>query len=78
MLDQGKHNGHHRTYDGNFCLLGKMDWAVHAIDRYVVPDVGWRNRIWFGIWMATSVFCLPCVVAPFVKAAAGCVDAAMG
>jgi hypothetical protein len=78
MLDRKKHNGHHRTYVDNFCLLGKMDWAIHLIDEYVVPaNVAWRHKIWFGIWMGMSVFCLPCVVTPLVKASAGWIDAAI-
>jgi hypothetical protein len=49
MLNQVKHNGHHRTYVDNFCLLGHMDWAVNAIDRYL-PDCGGRkNLVWFAI-----------------------------
>jgi len=80
MLDRRKHNGHHRTYVDNFCLLGKMDWAIHLIDEHVVPpaNVAWRHNVWFGIWMFMSVFCLPCVVTPCVRAAAGWVGAAMG
>ena len=74
MLDQGKHNGHHRTYDGNFCLLGHMDWAVHAIDR-CLPDMGGRkNVVWFVLWMSMSVFCLPCVVTPLVRSIAECIE----
>jgi len=77
MLDRKKHNGHHRTYVDNYCLLGKMDWAIRLIDEYVVPRVEWRHNVWFGIWMSMSVFCLPCVVTPYVKAAAGWVGASM-
>ncbi|KAL3765639.1 hypothetical protein ACHAW5_000322 [Stephanodiscus triporus] len=74
MLDQGRHNGHHRTYDDNYCLLGHMDWAVRLIDERCVPDLGGRrHHVWFAIWMVMSVFCLPCAVVPVVRAIAGCI-----
>ena len=65
MLDQKKHNSHHRTYDENFCLLGQMDWAVHLIDR-CIPKFEQRHYVWFAIWMLMSVFSLSMVIKPIV------------
>lgn len=68
MLDHKKHNGHHRTYDENFCLLGHMDWAVHFIDGCIPQLLSeQRNYIWFAIWMLISIFCLPCIIAPCIR-----------
>ena len=78
MLDDKKHNGHHRTYDENFCLLGHMDWAVHAMDKCIdtilsLPSsapllVGCpKHYVWFALWMGMSIFCLPNIITPIVR-----------
>jgi hypothetical protein len=77
MLDDKKHNGHHRTYDENFCLLGHMDWAVHAMDKCIdtilsPPSapllVGCpKHYVWFALWMGMSIFCLPNIITPIVR-----------
>jgi len=88
MLDNKKHNGHHRTYDENFCLLGHMDWAVHWIDMFIdtiIPppqstsssssssssslllSSGCKNYVWFAIWMAISIFCLPNIIISIIR-----------
>jgi hypothetical protein len=82
MLDDKKHNGHHCTYDENFCLLGHMDWAVHAIDKCIDTlnlllhkssllcgccYYPKKHYVWFAIWMGMSIFCLPNVITPIVR-----------
>jgi hypothetical protein len=82
MLDDKKHNGHHRTYDENFCLLGHMDWAVNAVDKCIdtlisllhklslLLHVGWfpkKHYVWFALWMGMSIFCLPNIITPIVR-----------
>lgn len=83
MLDDKKHNGHHRTYDENFCLLGHMDWAVHALDKCIDTIISLlllpplspllyyvgcpKHYVWFALWMGMSIFCLPNIITPIVR-----------